>query len=1110
MGKKVILILSAAVIITAAVFFALNNRYSKQDAAEAAVYEEMPDYLALETDEVIRIKKLRIEGYFNTSEPEPAVTVKKAPSVKKENKQPEKQKKIPEPVKNIEQETVPPLVEPAPEVAVIQKNEPDEIIKEEKEEVPEEKSDIWTDKELFLVKTPENKGFYRKKVFVSGKTLDTELESFKWKTEDGKYQEIETDYAGEFGFYIPSNDLRKRLKIYITAVKNEESRHEKILVLFNRNVKPEIIIEKPLNNYRFGKYLVVKGKINIPGHQGYISDLLEESLISISPAGYEDKLLISKKGEFKYVADTSELELAGKQKLLINAFLNNHKSGSSSIEILKSDYDLVDYEITAGDSSISFSWDEIPVDASYRINISSSDSANKIINNIKSPVKLGSLINSTVYKVQIEAEETETGEILTGRKESVLPLDPVSIKPSAEGFFGRVKIKWPHVKGADKYMLFKKALRSNNNETLLEHFSGSSFTDENVTPAERYSYSVQPSELISVRSFETVASPSTGAEKKIHEIKNLVEADRILNVFIVNNYAYSLTDKKIIISDISDIDNPLYVGEISEKADSIAVDEEYCYIISEESGFVLYNISNPSLPVQIVRREQYKGKNIWTRFPFVYISETDKGIRVLDITQPEMPAKKTLYSSYFFSSMPVISREEKSYMTAYDINNNIAVFNIEPEGKLTADTEIKTEVNIRKAQSSFINGSIITAVMTAENEIILFSQNPENRENKLTDKHLIESIGITDFNFYSAHSGRSYLAVEKINSADLYSLNEKGEPSFFTSVKKDADEYLSFCHDNSGFAYIVKSQNNIEIYRIMTEGVSYINNSFKFPDKIHDFDITDSIITALTDNGIFSSDRNSYFPEAELISDGSYRRMWSTPYYTAAITKKYDYELFLQGNKTALTVESGGIKGVKAESSGDYSVILNEDNEVLVFSFDITKNAPLLIAETKRENINNIFAFSDENSNYAGMIFDNHIEILEITEDNGFIKTAEAEIEVKEKINNIKHLRNKDTVDINLYSDNIISSYKFTGGLLQRNYTEKNSNSAESVFGDLTVVSEGEEGISIYKNIDGRRILVSRCSGVFSFDTEYFDGRIYSRGFNTVDEIIPVIPVWFR
>ncbi len=358
-----------------------------------------------------------------------------------------------------------------------------------------------------------------------------------------------------------------------------------------------------------------------------------------------------------------------------------------------------------------------------------------------------------------------------------------------------------------------------------------------------------------------------------------------------------------------------------------------------------------------------------------------------------MPAKKICSVLIFFLAMPVISRDEKTYMTAYDKDNNITVFSIKPEGRLISEYKVKTEEHIKKAQSGFMNGSIITAFMTSAGKIVIFKQGAKNQENKLIDKHLIESSSITDFNFYTAHSGRSYLAVEKKYSADLYSLNNKGEPTFFTSMQKEGDEALSFCHDNSGFAYIVKSQDNIELYRIMTEGVSYINNSYKFPGKIHDFNITNGRITALTDNGIYTSDRKSYYPEAESVSEGSYRQMWSTPGYTAAVNKNNEYEVFMREEKTSLTVENGGIKGVKAETAGDYSVILNEDNEILVFSYDITKNAPRLIAETKRENIDNIFAFSGNGSNFTGLIFNSHIEILKITEDNGFIKTAEAERE---------------------------------------------------------------------------------------------------------------------
>lgn len=69
MKKRIIVLLAAAVILTAAVFFALKDRDSQPEASDAVIYAESPDYLALETEEVIRIKKLRISGYYKDADP---------------------------------------------------------------------------------------------------------------------------------------------------------------------------------------------------------------------------------------------------------------------------------------------------------------------------------------------------------------------------------------------------------------------------------------------------------------------------------------------------------------------------------------------------------------------------------------------------------------------------------------------------------------------------------------------------------------------------------------------------------------------------------------------------------------------------------------------------------------------------------------------------------------------------------------------------------------------------------------------------------------------------------------------------------------------------------
>ena len=984
---------------------------------------------------------------------------------------------------------------------MVQKTEPGETAEAEEEE-QEEESDVWTDRELFTLETPEDRSFYRKKVFISGKTLDSELSSFSWKTAEGETEEIETDYAGEFGFYIPTETLDKSLKIYMTALKDDGSRHDKLIVLFNRNVKPEIIIEKPSDSYRFGKYLTVKGHVDIPGHDKYISSLVKEARIFLSPAGLDEELHVSGNGSFRYVLDTSLYNIADKQKLLVNVSLNNYKSSSHSVEIMKSDYDIVDYDISAGDGSISLSWDDLPVEAEYRICISSGNSEETVLDNIISPVRLNSLANSTVYKIRIEAEEAGSRDVLMGKNELVLPLDPSALKPSAEGYFGRIKVKWPHINEASKYNLFRNSVRSGEKVLLAEGFSGESFTDENVTPAESYRYSVEPDGFISVRSLETLSKPSNGGEKKIHEIKEVDESYDIGKIFVINNYAYTMSDR-IIINDITDINNPVYSGEINEAADYISVDEEYCYIVSSENGFVLYNISDPSNPVPVVRREQYKGNCIFSRFPYVYINEEERGIRVLNIEQPDMPAKEDLYTGYSFTGVPVAGDENELLMTSFSDDGKVIIFRIDSEGKLSRKHERTTEYDIAEAQSSFVNDRLVSAAMTGDGRIILF--NPFSDDSEI---HMLQGKGKTlGLNIFTAHSGRSYLAVDRVSATDLYYLYEDAEPVYFTSVEKNEGGYISVCSDNNGYLYLVKSQDGLELYRIMTEGVSYISNRYIFPGRIEEFELSGDKLIALTENGIYYSDRNDYLPAPVALSEGIYRQIWSSPSYTAAIDENYNYKILPYESGRAVKADNNGYRGRKAVSAGDYSVILNDSSELLFFSFDITGNAPRLIASMEINGIKDILSFSDSSINYICLVMDNSVEIFRITEKDGFEKISEIK---EEKIDKAECVDTEVNVEINIYSGSRIGKYLLEEGKVKSPEVVYNVENDVKLYKDFFVRSEGEEGISIYKIINGKMTLVSRCPGVFSFETSFSEGKLYSKGFDSVDEIEPVIPAWFR
>ena len=1126
-----------------AILFTIIFAGSCSNSIDKMTHQFSP-FLKQEIKEVTEIKKLAAAGFFPEREPEKINTEKKAVNVavaeKKEEHLPPPAKEKPvikappekveavshaesEPEKEVKDESaevveeavVPePEAEPIPEpieitpekepveIALIQKPEP-EAVKEEAEEEPEENSDVWTEKELFTLETPEDRSFYRKKVFVSGKILDPEITDFSWKVENGESTEIETDYAGEFGFYIPTEELSDSLKVYMSAVKRDESRHDKLIVLFNRKVKPEVVIRRPENKYEFGKYLTVEGQVNIPGHQKYLEDLIEETRISLTPAGLDEDISLQKDGSFRHVINTDEYDIRYEQKLIVDVSLKNFKSGSESVEISSSSYSLVDYRVDAGNKSISLSWDNIPVKADYRIKLKSGNSEPRVFENIKSPVVLNSLENDNIYNIQLEAEEADNGIVLTGKDERVLPIDPDSLKPDAEGYFGRINVKWQKVKSAEKYNLLRKSVRTSRDEVLISSYRGNSYTDENVSPADIFSYSVEPSGIISMKSSETAAKSSDGSRSKIHQIINVEDSEKIKKVIVINNYAYSVTDNKILITDISDLKNPEYAGEINETADSLSVDEEYCYIVSDDKGLVLYNIFNPSNPVQIVRREQYKGSSVWSDFPFVFLSETGKGIRVLNFEDPEHPEKVKLYNDYSFSDFSVTKHDGQNYITGFNPSGKVSVFKIKEEGRLLKYDEIDAGQGISKAQSVFSGNNLITAVLSGK-KIILFRRNEDSAAEVA---HVIDSPEINDFNFFTAHDRRSFLAVLKDKTTDLYFIDSAGIASFFTSERKGRDDSVNICSDKSGNAYLVKSEENLGLYRIMTEGISYINNCYTFPDVINDFKITDREIIALTDSGIYSSDRSKYYPEPVLLSEGVYRRLWANSLYTAAVNNDYDYEIFPSAGSKAVTADNDGIRGRKAETAGDYSVILNEDNEIIVFSFDITKNAPKVVSYVKRDNAENIFTFSDKSVDYVGVINRENVEIFKITGSSELEKISEidqlkAEYAICEEID--------DSVFINIYVGNSIKRYQFSDGNISEIQEEINSSGNIFLFGNLIVRSEGEDGISIYKNIDSARTLVSRCSGIFSFNTKFSDGKIYSRGFNSIDEIVPVIPEWFK
>ncbi len=994
--------------------------------------------------------------------------------------------------------------QPEVETVVILKpaEETPEIESEESSE-PEILDEVISTEPLFSVETPETKSFYSKRIFVSGKVLDSELSSFGWRKGEGDFTDIETDYAGEFGFYVPAEDISEQIHINISAEKTDGSKHEKNIVLFSKNVKPEITINKPYQSYKFGKFLVTEGKIDIPGHERYIQDLVKEAKISLFPAGIEDEISIGRDGSFRNIMVLENRNMDSSQKLIINISLKNYKSSTVSMELLKSRFDLVDYDIKAGNGLISVNWNDIPFESTYRLYFSDEKGEEKVYENISSPLMFSNLSNGKLYRLRLEALKTESGEIFKGADEKVLPLDPGYMKPSVTEEFQSIGVSWAGIKKAESYQLFRKSERTGDEKILFDRYEGTMFIDRDVSPADLYSYSVKPSGYITVRSLETEARPSTGGNKKIHFVISPDNSGSIRNTYILNNYAYLIKENEITVSEVTDILNPVYTGRIEEKAVSLSVDEKYCYIVSENEGLRIYDISDPSNPVPVIRKEQYKSDNIWSMYPYLFLNEPEKGLRVLNVENPASPERLALYNDFHFNRGSVAALGENIFLSAIDETGKAALFRVKNDGSLERNNLPVLGDELFRTYLCSAGEILFYASLSSRGKLSLYAL---NRNMDIISEDTVPVGEFEGLEFFKTSYDRVFFSVLKGNSVVFYNIDKNGKAGYFSSYDKKKDENISFCNDKNGYSYFLKSAANGSVFRVMTEGISYINNRFIYPDRVYDFYIGDKYVFAATESGIYYSDKNKFESKAVRLASGHYKEVWHNSSYTGAVDETDKYYIFSDIAKEPAVYPAGPLAGGKTVISETYAAVLVKNKGITIYK-DIDK-VPYLYASVDDEKIIDFAMFKRENEEYIVTVRKKEGDIYKITADG----KTEVLFSFKED-SDIKGVYTGTGSDnyITVYTEKYISGKHYNSSSLETDVTVSRGNKNDMrLYGNILVEPDGERGVFIYKNTGDGPFLVSICPGIFSFDVKYYDGKIYSRSFNSIEEIIPVIPDWFE
>jgi hypothetical protein len=116
-----------------------------------------------------------------------------------------------------------------------------------------------------------------------------------------------------------------------------------------------------------------------------------------------------------------------------------------------------------------------------------------------------------------------------------------------------------------------------------------------------------------------------------------------IDIAVAGDFAYLADVPGVSIIDISDVTAPVEVARIDRLLNhhhqSVAVAGHYLYIGEIGSGMRVFDITDPSEPVELVTFDtQTKVWDITIRGDFAYIAAYDQGLLILDISDPAEPA----------------------------------------------------------------------------------------------------------------------------------------------------------------------------------------------------------------------------------------------------------------------------------------------------------------------------------------------------------------------------------------------------------------------------------------------------------------------------------------
>ena len=509
------------------------------------------------------------------------------------------------------------------------------------------------------ISSPAGIGWYRTRLTVEGRLhgADASEEPLTWNVsgDRGQSGEILVDSDGTFRLELATGDLTGDRLLAFAVHTASGGTVEASVELRDGRRAPEVRIDSPANGGEYGSVLQLKGSVidpyaGIAGLGGFESVSWQMAPLGVA-SGEEIRsgpVTVGTDGSFDVAIPTRGM--AGQQLISVVAVGRSGNRGEAGVRVARGESDIPSFAAIAGDGAVTLRWDAQAGEARYGVIYARDREVGDgtgafVVENVQSPYVIRGLTNGSRYVFRIRAAEAGRPDAWSTEQDAI-PLAPGTLKPTAVGEYGGVRLSWASVPGVKSCEVWRSALREDGWALVASGLAGSSWFDEQAAAGLTWFYRIRPEITGAIASDPTPAAALEFADRALEPAGSLVLAGARA-VAVSGAYAWVCCGAGgIRVIDLGDPDSPREVASLPlADARAIAVAGTVACVADGERGVVLLDVSDPRAPRVTGVRYLQDPRSVAMSSDVAYVACGTGGVRLVDISDPHSPERLGVVAS---------------------------------------------------------------------------------------------------------------------------------------------------------------------------------------------------------------------------------------------------------------------------------------------------------------------------------------------------------------------------------------------------------------------------------------------------------------------------------